>query len=196
MTIGLGLLVFEFFTAGVGMAGIIGAACLIFGCYGLSALPSRGWAVALMVLAFVSLSVDVQTGVPRAWTGFGIVMFIVASVFLYSDGRVSWPALLTGIAGVLLTFLSGMPSMVRTRFATPTIGREWMIGELGVALADISPEGIAKVGQGQWRARTNRATPISAGARLRVTAIDGVTLEVEPEFGAAKDHRERAKTPE
>lgn len=196
MAIGLGLLVFEFFTAGVGIAGVIGAGCLIFGCYGLSALPTRGWAVALLIAAFVALSVDVQTGVPRAWTAIGLAMFVVASVFLYSDGRLAWPALITGIGGVLLTFLSGMPSMVRTRFATPTIGREWMIGELGEAVADISPDGVAKVGQGQWRARTNRATPIAAGDRLRVVAIDGVTLEVEPEFGAAKDHRERAKTPE
>ena len=196
MTIGLGLLVFEFFTAGVGIAGVLGATCLIAGCYGLSALPTNTWAVALFVLAFVALAVDVQTGVPRAWTAIGIAMFVVASVFFYSDGRVSWPAMLTGIGGVLLTFLSGMPSMVRTRFATPTIGREWMIGELGEAVADISPDGVAKVGQGQWRARTNRATPISVGERLRVVAIDGITLEVEPEFGAAKDHRERAKTPE
>ena len=64
------------------------------------------------------------------------------------------------------------------------------------AVADISPDGVALVGQGQWRARTNRATPISAGDRLRVVAIDGFTLEVEPEFGAAKDHRERAKSTE
>ena len=34
-----------------------------------------------------------------------------------------------------------------------------------------------------WRARTNRATPIAAGAGLRVVAIDGVTLEVEPRRG-------------
>ncbi len=40
-----------------------------------------------------------------------------------------------------------------------------------------------------WRARTNRATPIPAGAPVRVAAIDGLLLEVEPLEGAAKDHR-------
>src|SRR4029450_10344681 len=99
--------------------------------------------------------------------------------------------------GIVLTFVVGMPSMVRTRFATPTVGREWMIGEMGKAIVDISPEGAAEVAGGRWRARTNRATPIKAGEPLRVTAIDGVTLEVEPLEGAAKDYRERrAKTPE
>jgi membrane-bound serine protease (ClpP class) len=191
MVIGLALLLFEFFTAGVGIAGVIGAACLIGGCYGLVALPTRGWAVGVLIASFVALAVDVQTGVPRAWTAIGICGFVISSVFLYRDGHAGWFALGTGIAGILLTFLSGMPSMVRTRFATPTIGREWMIGEIGTAVTDINPDGSAQVGAGQWRALTNRATPILTGERLRVIAIDGVTLEVEPEVGGAKDHRER-----
>ena len=81
--------------------------------------------------------------------------------------------------------------MTRTRFATPTIGREWMIGSTGIAVEAIDPDGVAQLGDNKWRARTNRATPIAAGAELRVVAIDGVTLEVEPLEGAARDYRER-----
>ena len=47
------------------------------------------------------------------------------------------------------------------------------------------------MGEAKWRARTNRATPIAAGGELRVVAIDGVTLEVEPAEGGARDYRER-----
>ena len=70
--------------------------------------------------------------------------------------------------------------MVRTRFATPTIGREWMIGELGEVVEAVDPDGVVSVGAARWRARTNRATPVAAGEPVRVVAIDGVTLEVEP----------------
>jgi membrane-bound serine protease (ClpP class) len=135
----------------------------------------------------------VQTGVPRVWTGIGLAMFTVASLTLYDGLSISWITLLVGIAGVLLTYVVGMPSMVRTRFATPTIGREWMVGELAVAVTDVDPEGIVKLRDAQWRARTNRATPVRAGERARVTAIDGVTLEVEPEAGGARDYRDRAR---
>jgi membrane-bound serine protease (ClpP class) len=103
--------------------------------------------------------------------------------------------LLAGIGGVLLAFIVGMPSMVRTRFATPTIGREWLIGEMGDAVVAVDPEGVVSVRGAQWRARTNRATPIGVGGRVRVVAIDGVTLEVEPEEGGARDYRERAAKP-
>jgi membrane-bound serine protease (ClpP class) len=194
--IGAALLIFEFFTAGVGVAGLVGAVCIIFGCYGFAELPVRPFAIVLLVLAMLAFAIDVQVGVPRFWTGAGITLFILGSWFLYqplpgNDLRLSWITLIAGVVGVMLTYIVGMPSMVRTRFATPTIGREWMIGETGTAAEEIDPEGIATVGAARWRARTNRATPISLGAGLRVVAIDGVTLQVEPLDGAARDYREQ-----
>jgi membrane-bound serine protease (ClpP class) len=196
--IGLALLIFEFFTAGVGVAGVVGAGCIILSCYGLSALPVRGWAVAALLVSMFAFAIDVQVGIPRLWTGVGIVLAFFGSFFLYrdvlgADLGPSWITLLAGIGGIVLAFVVGMPSMVRTRFATPTVGREWMIGETGKAVADISPEGVAEVAGGRWRARTNRATPIKSGDTLRVVAIDGVTLEVEPEVGGAQDYREMRK---
>jgi membrane-bound serine protease (ClpP class) len=83
-----------------------------------------------------------------------------------------------------------MPAMVRARFSTPTIGRESMVGELGQALAPVAPEGTVEVRGAPWRARTNRATPIAAGDAVRVVAIDGLLLEVEPEAGGARDYRQ------
>jgi membrane-bound serine protease (ClpP class) len=195
LLIGLALIVFEFFTAGVGIAGAVGAGSLILASYGLAALPTRPWAVALIVLAMVAFAIDVQVGLPRVWTGVGVVFTIIGSWFLFepivgSSLRPSWIALIAGIAGIMLTFIVGMPSMVRTRFATPTIGREWMIGETGSVIDRVGPEGIVEVRDARWRARTNRATPVEAGEPIRVVAIDGVTLEVEPLEGAAKDYRE------
>lgn len=192
---GLALLVFEFFTAGVGIAGGVGAVCTVLAFTGLAVLPTRTWAVVLIALAMLAFAVDVQVGIPRFWTGVGIVLTIIGSWFLFepvpgSSMRPSWLALVAGIGGIMLTFIVGMPSMVRTRFATPTIGREWMIGEEGVAVEAIDPEGTVEVGTARWRARTNRATPVAAGEPFRVAAIDGVTLEIEPLEGAARDYRE------
>lgn len=195
---GLALLVFEFFTAGVGIAGFVGATCTLLGTFGLSELPTRPWAIALLVFAVVAFAIDVQVGIPRFWTGVGVVSYVAASFALFgpvqeSPLRLSWLTLLAGVASMTLAFVVGMPSMVRTRFATPTIGREWLIGQEGLAATDIHPEGEATVRGARWRARTNRATPIDAGRPVRVAAIDGVTLEVEPLEGAARDYREMRK---
>jgi membrane-bound serine protease (ClpP class) len=144
----------------------------------------------------LAFAIDVQVGIPRLWTGVGIVLFIIGAWYLYepvagNSLRLGWITLVVGVIGVMLAFIVGMPSMVRTRFATPTIGREWMIGHEGTATTSIDPDGVALVAGARWRARTNRATPIPAGANLKVVSIDGVTLEVEPEEGAARDYRER-----
>jgi len=194
--IGCCLLIFELFTAGVGVAGFIGLVLAILGSYGFAELPTRPGAIALLVAAIIAYAIDVQVGIPRLWTGVGTTLFVLGAWFLYrplpsDDLRLSWLTLTVGTVGVLLTFVVGMPSMVRTRFSTPTIGRDWMIGSSGLAVGAIDPEGVAQVGDAKWRARTNRATPLAAGAELRVVAIDGVTLEVEPMEGAARDYRER-----
>jgi membrane-bound serine protease (ClpP class) len=176
--------------------------CTILACYGIAELPARWWAVGLLVAAMGAFAIDVQVGIPRLWTGVGILFTIIGSFWLFepvsgSSLRPNWLSLIAGIGGMMLAFIVGMPSMTRTRFATPTIGREWLIGSEGIAVSPVDPDGVVKIGDAQWRARTNRATPIKVGEPLRVAAIDGVTLEVEPLEGAAKDYRERrAKTPE
>jgi membrane-bound serine protease (ClpP class) len=127
------------------------------------------------------------------WSGIATVAFVLGSVTLFDGLSVSWITLLVAITGITLGMLAGMPTMVRSRFATPTIGREWMVGELGRARTAISPDGVVIVRDAPWRARTNRATPIDKDASVRVVAIEGLVLEVEPESGGAQDYRERAK---
>ncbi len=189
--IGLALIVFELFTAGVGVAGLVGAGALVLGCYGLAALPTNPLGVALLLFALLGYAIDVQTGVPRLWSGIATVSFTVGSVVLYDGLSLSWITLLVAIVGMALAMVGGMPAMVRTRFSTPTIGREWMVGEVGSAVGRVAPDGVVRVRDAPWRARTNRATPIEAAEAVRVVSIDGLLLEVEPLDGGAREHRDR-----
>lgn len=188
LMVGLLLIMFEFFTAGVGVAGVTGALSLILSCYGLAVLPTHPLGLALIGLGVFGYSVDVQSGAPRAWTGIGAVALAIGSWRLFpGDLSLAWWVIVLMSAAVALFMLSGMTAMLRARFSTPTIGRESMIGQMGEATTGIDPEGMVDLKGGKWRARTNRATPIDAGERVRVVAIDGLLLEVEPETGGAKD---------
>ena len=119
-------------------------------------------------------------------------MFVVGSFTLYDGVSLSWITLGFAIIGVVLAFTAGMPSMVRTRFSTPTIGRDWMIGEMGRAVTSVDPDGVVQIREALWRASTNRATPIEELEQVRVVSIDGLVLEVEPATGGAKDYRDRS----
>ncbi len=189
---GLALLIFELFTAGVGIAGVIGAFLTVMGTYGLAVLPIRSFGVVCLVLALLAYAVDIQTNIPRLYSAIGTVLFVVGTFTLYDGVSMSIITMGVGIVGAILYAYTGMPSMVRTRFSSPTIGRSWIIGEFGRASTDIDPEGTVIVRDAPWRAVTNRATPLKAGDRVKVVGLDRLLLEVAPEEGGARDYRDRS----
>jgi len=190
--IALLLMTFEFFTASIGIAGVVGALALVGACIGWSHLPVHGWAAALLVVGVLGFAIDIQAGGLGPWTFIGGASLIAGSIFLYGGSSQldpAWWVLMVVIGGAMLFLLSGMTAMIRARFSTPTVGREGMIGELGNAEVDVAPDGVVRIRESLWRARTNRATPIGAGDPVRVVAVEGLVLEVEPETGGAKDYR-------
>jgi membrane-bound serine protease (ClpP class) len=193
--VGLALMVLEFYTASVGIAGAVGALALVGACFGFSHLPVAPWAIALLVFGMFGLAIDLQAGGLGPWTFIGGGSLIAGSVWLYNGATAldpSWWIVVLVCGATLLFVLSGMTAMVRSRFSTPTIGREELIGEVGVAEVGVDPDGVVRVRDALWRARTNRATPIGAGDGVRVVAVEGIVLEVEPETGGARDYRDRS----
>ena len=123
---GLVLLIFEFFSIGVGIAGAIGAVVLALSSYGLTVLPIRLWALVLILISMIAFAIDIQTVVPRFWTLVGEIAFIFGTVFLYPETSVqmSWIPMVVGIVGLLVLMFRGMPIMIRGRFAITKIASQ------------------------------------------------------------------------
>ena len=180
LLIALSLVLLELYTAGVGIAGVTGAVSGILALYGLAVLPTNGYAIALIVFAFFAFAIDVQTGVPRIWTAIGTGSVVAGTLTLYDGVSMSWVPMVGGLVGLMFGILGGMPPLIRSRFSTPTIGREWMIGMRGEATERLHPFGVVRIAESLWRARTFRASPIPPGGPVEVTGIDGLLLEVSP----------------
>ncbi len=180
IVIGAALLLFEFFTAGVGVAGVVGAGFLLLGGYGVAELRVVPWALALFTLSFLAFAIDMQTGLARVWTWIGLVSFTISSLFLFSDFRPTWLALVVGVVGMATVVLKGMPAMTRARFGTPYIGRDWLEGEAGEVSSALSPRGTVTVRGAEWRAQGVDGYTGSVGAAVRVVGVDGLVLNVEP----------------
>jgi membrane-bound serine protease (ClpP class) len=192
---GLALIVFEFYTCGIGLAGLAGAASLVGALVGFSHLPVAWWAAGLLMLAVFGFAVDVQAGGLGVWTFIAGGALVAGSLTLYGgDARLNppWWVLAIVIVGTALFMLGAMTAVIRSRFSTPTIGREGIVGEEGRAEVDVAPDGVVVIQGARWRARTNRATPIDAGDPVRVVAVEGLVLEVEPPEGGARDYRDRS----
>jgi membrane-bound serine protease (ClpP class) len=187
---GLALIVFEFYTASIGLAGLTGAAALVGGFTGFSHLPVQWWAIGLLLVGILGFTIDVQAGGLGPWTAIGAVGLIAGSITLYGGSSrldPAWWSIAIVCGAVAVFMLGGMTAMIRSRFATPTVGRQGLLGEMGTAEVDVAPDGVVRLREARWRARTNRATPIHAGDPVRVVAIDGLVLEVEPETGGARE---------
>ena len=183
LLVALWLFAFEFFLAGVGIAGATGALSLLLACYGLAVLPASALGIALLVFAAFAYCVDIQAGAPRLWTLIATGALVWGTIVLFNGDNgagMSWIPMMIGTAGMLVGMAWVTPVGVRSRFSTPTIGREWMIGEEGEAVEAINPDGVLKIGGTLWRAHSRRAAPIAVGEKAKVEELVGLTLMVEP----------------
>ena len=186
LLVALWLFAFEFFLAGVGIAGATGALSLLLASYGLAVLPASALGIALLVFSAFAYCVDVQAGAPRFWTLIGTGTLVWGTIVLFNGDNgagMSWIPMMLGTAGMLVGMVWVTPVGVRSRFSTPTVGREWMIGEEGEAVEAINPDGVLKIGGTLWQAHSRRAAPIAIGEKAKVEELVGLTLMVEPVDG-------------
>ena len=173
---------FEFFAIGPGVAAGVAAVSLLLAGWGIVNLPIHWWALALAVLGWLTLTAAYQRGGVLALTVLGAVMLQVAGTsYVDGSGQIDprWYLVLPSVLAVLFFFLLAMPTVQRARFSTQTIGRDSLVGEPGVALADFDPDGVVEVHGARWRATAHREAGVSQGSEVVVIGVDGMFLEVD-----------------
>ena len=182
LAIGLTIASFEFFAIGPGVAAGVAAISLLLAGWGMVNLPVRWWAVGLGVGGWALLTASYQKGGVIALTLLGTVLLQVGGMW-YVDGSGQidprWFLVLPSVLSVLFFFLLAMPTVQRARFSTQTIGRDSLIGERGVALIGLDPDGIVEVQGARWRATTHREAKVATNTPVVVTGVDGLFLEVD-----------------
>jgi membrane-bound serine protease (ClpP class) len=96
--------------------------------------------------------------------------------------RVSWSVILPTVVAFSGFFLFVVAMATRAQKRRRLSGAEGMVGELGEARTPLAPGGKVFVHGEIWNATATE--PIPAGARVRVRAVSGLELEVEPWAGS------------
>ena len=117
------------------------------------AFEAPSWVLLLVVLIVLVRVWDLSTGL----AAFVLALWVVKDLALFPVLRIAYePA---GGSG----------------------GAENLIGAIGTVSAALDPEGWVRIGAERWRARLALdQAPVPAGARVRVTRVDGLLLRVEP----------------
>ncbi|MGH3049770.1 MAG: NfeD family protein, partial [Gaiellaceae bacterium] len=173
---GLAGLGFELFHPGMVIPGAFGAICMVCALFGFSVLPLSWGGVILVLLGVALLVVDAHVTSHGALTLAGLVAVAVGLVTLFHNApspyHTSVPLVVT-VTAVLGGFWAlALTKAVAVRRSPVSVGPEEIVGMEGVAR-----EGGYVLVRGElWRARSSDA--LTPGQRVRVSALDGLTLDV------------------
>jgi membrane-bound serine protease (ClpP class) len=174
------------------VTGILGGLALILAFIGLGTLPLNVGGLILIVFGMLLIGLEL-TVTSHGLLGFGGVLCIAlgASALFTAPGdpfepvvRVA-PALIIGltVTGALFVALIAFAA-VRTRRMTGStglFGTAVTSGAHGVVRSPIAPLGSAYIAGEEWTARSADDQPIERGTPIKVVAVDGLTVLVEPD---------------
>ena len=183
MMLGIYGLLFEFYTPGFGVAGVIGAISLLLALYALAMLPINATGALFLLLGIALMATEAFVPSFGAFGIGGIVAFVAGALMLI-DADI--PGLEISLAFVLPLAVTSALILVgigtfalRARHRPVVTGSEAMVGGTAVALEDFEHEGWVQALGERWHARSE--TALTRGARARIVAVEGLTLVVQPE---------------
>lgn len=187
MVLGILGIYMEFSNPGLIFPGVAGAICVILGMMALSLLPINLAGAALVVLGLACLILEATIVSGGILAAGGVAAMILGAVMLVDTGlpelSINWStaiAVTLPFAGITIFLLRLAIKSFQVKVAT---GSESMIGEIGVAKTGVHETGQVFVHGEWWNAQA--AEPIRAGTKVRVTAVEGLMLTVEPVQPAA-----------
>ena len=183
LVLGLALAAFEFYAVGIGVTAAVASLSLLLSAYGLGTLPVRWWAVMASVVGVLLYNWDFQRS-QLGWRSLLGTTGLVMGGLMFTDADPQfgprWWTVILIVLGIGLFYVFAMTTVVRSRFSTQTIGREYLVGREGVAESSFDPDGFVAVDGASWRGTAHRAAGIESGDNVTVLAVKGIVLEVEP----------------
>jgi len=186
LLLGIYGLLFEFYNPGFVLPGVAGAICLLIALYALQLLPVNFAGVALLVLGIAFMIAEVFMPAYGSLGIGGIIAFVIGSVMMIDTDVpgyfLPWPliAAITFLSALFILVVVGMAMQARKR---PVVsGSEEMIGAAGEVIDDFAQEGWALIHSENWKVRS--PVPLKRGQKVRVTAINGLVLDVAPDGNA------------
>lgn len=189
LIVGLLGIVAEVVTPGAVLPGVIGVICLILALAGLGQMPTNWAGVALIVAGVAMFVLDLKVA------GFGLsigalIAFALGSLLLFTpfwvpaseaSGVRLNPWLILGTTlGVAAFFFLGLSAAVRAHRRPVAVGRETLVGKIGVVRKPLRPAGIAHLEGEEWSAVSESGAEVPVGTPIRVVGVDGLSLRVEP----------------
>jgi membrane-bound serine protease (ClpP class) len=172
----------EFSSPGLIAPGVAGGILVIVSLSALAVLPLNWGAAGLLLLAIVLFVLEAKFTSHGVLGVGGAVAMVLGAVLLIDappELRIQWPVALSVALPFALITVFLLSLVVRARAAKAVTGVSAMVGQTGVARTQLNPRGTVLFDGAWWDAVADSA--VEAGKPVRVKAVEGLTLHVEPE---------------
>lgn len=170
----------EFLSPGLIFPGVAGGILVVLALSAISVLPINWAGIALLVLSFAFFVLEAKFVSHGILAAGGVAAMIMGSLLLVNGPPEMKIRMSTALsvalpfAGIAVFLVS---LVVHARAQKVSTGSAAMQSAIGVALTALAPRGKVFVHGEYWDAVS--ATPVAAGASVRVIGVQGLTLQVE-----------------
>ena len=176
---------------GLILPGVIGGIAAVLAIVSLANLPVNIAGGLMMLLALVLFIADLKAPTHGFLSVGGVFALVLGMAFLINTGPIGLGvnpivSLVTGLL-TLGFFAFFIRKVIAARLQPALSGADSMVGALGEAREELTPEGLVFVAGALWRATSDVPTP--AGSPVRVVGRQGLQLQVARENGQAKEKK-------
>lgn len=175
-------LLFEFWSPGAVLPGVIGGISLLVGLYALNLLPVNYAGAALLLLGVALMAAEAFMPSFGILGLGGVAAFALGSLFLFRGEvpgmQISWPVVAAATIVSFAFLVIAVAAVWRAHQREAVTGDAALIGSTGQVLSWSGGEGDVQVLGERWRARSGAA--LAPGQPVRVVARDKLTLVIEP----------------
>ena len=172
----------EFTSPGLIAPGVAGGILVLLGLSALSVLPINWLGAALLLLAVALFVLEAKFASHGVLGTGGAVAMVLGAVLLVNSPipemrvHLSTAVAITLPFAIITVFL--MSLVLRARANKVVTGTSGMVDAVAIAHTPLNPAGKVFVHGEFWDAISSH--PVEAGARVRVVAVEGLELRVEP----------------
>ena len=172
----------EFSNPGSFFPGIVGGISLILAFVAFQSIPINYGGFILITFGIVLFILEIYTPTFGVLTAGGVTSLILGSFMLSKATapflRISLGLIISMSLATAAFFVFALSKGIKIQWKKPVTGREGLLGKVGIAKTNLTPEGTIFVHGERWQASTE-GEKIKEGEEVKVLEIKGLNLIVK-----------------